>query len=523
MDKDSLIIVVLAAIVGTGIGFLLGYLIRKRIGQNNLQDAESRAKLILEEADKSAELRKKSAAVEAREEWFRAKAKFDEEMWTIRQELERREQTINDQESKVKRRGDQLQTRENGLNETEIKLTDQQAQLKERHLELDEVIAEQNIKLEQISGLTKETARDELMKNLENEARAEAALSARRIREEAERIAEREAQRTISIAIQRMAAEQSVETTVTVVALPSEEMKGRIIGREGRNIRAFETATGVDVVIDDTPEAVLLSGYDPVRREVARQALEKLISDGRIHPGRIEEVVERVQRDVERQLRELGESTALDIGVHGLHKDIIRHLGSLQYRTSFGQNVLKHSMEVAYLTGIMATELGLDETLARRCGLLHDIGKAVDHEIEGPHAGIGMDLARRCGERKEICESIGAHHGELETNSVIAVLVQSADAISGARPGARRETLEAYIRRLEKLESLAESFDGVDKCYAIQAGREIRIIVQNKEVDDDGAVDLASGVAKQIEKELQYPGQIKVVVIRETRVIDYAR
>jgi ribonucrease Y len=520
---QDMLIVALTGLIGVVLGFIIGYWINKRIGLNNLQDANTRAKQILEESKRDAELSKKSAAVEAREEWFRAKAKFDEEMWAVRQELERREQICGESENKVSRQQDQVKSRERSLGEEETKVQKKQEKLAEKRLKLDETIQEQNVKLEQISGLTKEAARGELLKNLEDDARAEAALSARRIREEAERTAEREAQRTIGIAIQRMAAEQSVESTVTVVSLPSEEMKGRIIGREGRNIRAFETATGVDVVIDDTPEAVLLSGYDPVRREVARQALEKLISDGRIHPGRIEEVVERVQRDVDRQIRETGEEVALDIGVHGLHKDLARNLGALQYRTSFGQNVLKHSMEVSYLAGIMAAELGVDETLTRRCGLLHDIGKAVDHEIEGPHAGIGMDLARRCNESKEVCEAIGAHHGEMETESVIAVLVQAADAISGARPGARRETLEAYIKRLEKLETLAESFEGVDKCYAIQAGREIRIIVQNKEVDDGGAVDLAAGVAKKIEKELQYPGQIKVVVIREMRAVDYAR
>jgi ribonuclease Y len=300
-------------------------------------------------------------------------------------------------------------------------------------------------------------------------------------------------------------------------------MKGRIIGREGRNIRAFETATGVDVIIDDTPEAVLLSGYDPVRREIARLALEQLVRDGRIHPGRIEEVVEKVGQDVERELRETGERTALDLGVHGLHDELIRHLGALRHRTSFGQNVLKHSTEVASLAGMMAAELGLDETLARRAGLLHDIGKAVDHNVEGPHATIGMDIARRCGENETICAAIGGHHGEIDVDTAYAALVQAGDAISGARPGARRETLEAYVKRLERLETLAESFSGVEKCFAIQAGREIRIMVQQKEVSDEDAVQLASQVAKKIEKELQYPGQIKVVVIRETRAIEYAR
>lgn len=511
-----------AVVVGV-IAVLIGYHLHKRMGQGKLGDAETRAKQILSEAEKEAALLKKTTEVEAREEWFRAKAKFDEEMWKARQELEKTEQGLADRETDVRRQTDRLKSQEKDLGAQEKRLEQQRGQIETQKAELDQAVHEQNTRLEQISGLTAEAAREELMKNLEEEVRAEAALMARRIREEAERDAEREAQRIISIAIQRMASEQSTENTVTVVSLPSEEMKGRIIGREGRNIRAFEMATGIDVVIDDTPEAVLLSGYDPVRREVARQALEKLITDGRIHPGRIEEVVERVQRDVERDIRETGERVSLDVGAHGIHPELIRHLGALQYRTSFGQNVLRHSTEVAHLAGMMASELGLNATLAKRCGLLHDIGKAVDHEVEGPHAGIGMDLARRCNERDEVLQSIGGHHGEIEVDSVYSVLVQAADGISGARPGARRETLESYIKRLQTLESLAESFKGVEKCFAIQAGREIRIMVQHKDVDDVGAEQLAAGIAKKIEKELQYPGQIKVVVIRETRAVDYAR
>lgn len=513
----------LAILVVGSIAFLLGYWIRRRIGQGKLDDAEVRAKQILVEAQKEAELRKKTAGIEAREEWFRAKERFDEEMWKARQELERKEQGILERESNTERRADQLQSKEKELRQGEKSLEDAKRSVADIREKIDRLYEEQNLRLEQISGLTAEAARQELLQNLEDDVRAEAAMSARRIREEAERNAEREAQRIISIAIQRLAGEQSAESTVTVVNLPSEEMKGRIIGREGRNIRAFETATGVDVVIDDTPEAVLLSGFDPVRREVARQALQKLIGDGRIHPGRIEEVVERAQKEIEREIRETGERVALDLGVHGLHQELVRHIGALQYRTSFGQNVMRHSMEVASLAGMMAAELGIEPAPAIRAGLLHDIGKAVDHEVEGPHAIIGMDLAKRCNERPEIAQAIGAHHGEIEADSVFAVLVQAGDAISGARPGARRETLEAYIKRLEKLESLAESFSGVGKCFAIQAGREIRIMVVNEEVGDDEAVNLAADVAKKIENELQYPGQIKVVVIRETRAIEYAR
>jgi ribonuclease Y len=513
----------IAAVPLGALGFWLGYLVHQRLGRARMRDAETQARLLLEETRKEAELIRKTATVEAREEWIRAKGKFDQEMWDARQELERKEQGLGERETTLRRRTDETESRERELRQREKEVEQSRRDLDRKQSELTTVLAAQNTRLQEISGLTAEAAREQLLKNLEDEARAEGAMRARRIREEAERGAEREGRRIITMAIQRLAAEQSVESTVTVVALPGEEMKGRIIGREGRNIRAFETATGVDVIIDDTPEAVLLSGYDPVRREIARLALERLIRDGRIHPGRIEEVVEKIGREVEREIRETGEHTALDLGTHGLHADLIRHLGALRYRTSFGQNVLKHSTEVAYLAGMMAAELGLDETLARRGGLLHDIGKAIDHSVEGPHAVIGMDLARRCHEREEICLAIGGHHGEVESDSVYTVLVQAADAISGARPGARRETLEAYVKRLERLESLAESFAGVEKCFAIQAGREIRIMVQHKDVNDDGAAALAADIAKKIEKELQYPGQIKVVVIRETRAIEYAR
>jgi len=505
------------------VGFWAGVTLYRRMGRARLNDAEALAAKLLDETRKEAELIKKTAAIEAREEWMRAKAKFDEEMWTARQELERKEQGLGDREAQVRRRDEQIESREREARQGEKETEQKRERLARREAELEQLITSQNARLEQISGLTAEAAREQLLRNLEEEARGEGALLARRIRDEAQRNAERDARRIVTIAIQRLAAEQSVESTVTVVPLPNEEMKGRIIGREGRNIRAFETATGVDVIIDDTPEAVLLSGYDPVRREIARLALETLVRDGRIHPGRIEEVVEKAGQAVERELRETGEHTALDLGVHGLNDELIRHLGALRHRTSFGQNVLKHSTEVAHLAGMMAAELGLDQTLARRGGLLHDIGKAVDHNVEGPHAAIGMEIARRCGESELICAAIGGHHGEMEIDSAYGSLVQAADAISGARPGARRETLEAYVKRLERLETLAESFAGVEKCFAIQAGREIRIMVQQKTVSDEDAVQLAGGIAKRIEKELQYPGQIKVVVIRETRAVEYAR
>jgi len=517
------IVMGVAAVVLGLVGFGLGFWIHRRLGRARMRDAETQARLLLEETRKEADLVRKTATIEAREEWIRAKSKFDQEMWDARQELDRKEQAFGDKEAQFRRRLDDTESRERELRQREKEMETSRREVERKQTELGTVLAAQNTRLQEISGLTAEAAREQLLRNMEDEARAEGALRARRIREEAERGAEREARRIVTVAIQRLAAEQSVESTVTVVALPGEEMKGRIIGREGRNIRAFETATGVDVIIDDTPEAVLLSGYDPVRREIARLALERLIRDGRIHPGRIEEVVEKVGREVEREIREAGERVTLDLGVHGLHPDLVRHLGALRYRTSFGQNVLKHSTEVAYLAGMMAAELGLDEALARRGGLLHDIGKAIDHSVEGPHALIGADLARRMHENEEICLAIGGHHGEMESDSVYTVLVQAADAVSGARPGARRETLEAYIKRLERLETLAESFPGVEKCFAIQAGREIRIMVQHKEVNDAAAALLAADVAKKIEKELQYPGQIKVVVIRETRAIEYAR
>ncbi len=395
--------------------------------------------------------------------------------------------------------------------------------LEERDAELKKTLLEQTARLEKISGLTSAEARRELWKNLEDEIRGEAARLAQRMREAAAREADREARRLILLAIQRLAADQSIESTVTVVSLPNDEMKGRIIGREGRNIRAFEMATGIDVIIDDTPEAVLLSGFDPVRREVARVALERLIIDGRIHPGRIEEIVQKVTEEVGAQIQEAGEKAAVDAAVHGLAPEVTALLGKLRFRTSSGQNVLKHSLEVSRIAGMISAEMGLDPEVAKRAGLLHDIGKAIDHEQEGPHALVGMEVLRRHGESATVYEAVGAHHGELETDAVYPVLIAAADAISSARPGARRETLESYVRRLQKLEEVADSFPGVERSFAIQAGREIRILVQHKAVNDEGASTLASEIARRIERELQYPGQIKVVVIREMRVIDYAR
>ncbi|HYR69190.1 MAG TPA: ribonuclease Y, partial [Candidatus Dormibacteraeota bacterium] len=395
--------------------------------------------------------------------------------------------------------------------------------LVERDRELTRVLGEQNARLQRISGMTADEAKSQLIANMENEAKSEAAKRLQEIREETTRNSEKEAREIVTLAIQRCAADHSAETTVSVVHLPNDEMKGRIIGREGRNIRAFETVTGIDVIIDDTPEAVILSGFDPVRREIAKRSLQKLVTDGRIHPARIEEIVAKVQKEVEDQIIELGEAAVLEVGVHSMHPEIVKLLGRLQYRTSYGQNILQHSKEVAWICGIMAAQLGFDVQLAKRAGLLHDLGKAVTHEVEGAHAQISMDFAKKYGEPDDVVRAVGYHHHDPTAENLYAVLVMAADAVSGARPGARRESIENYVKRLEALEKIADSFPGVEKSYAIQAGREVRIMVEPKNVDDARAVQLAADVARRVERELQYPGQIKVVVIRETRAMEYAK
>jgi ribonuclease Y len=503
--------------------FLAGWYTYKRVSEGRVLSAEKLAEKIVREAEKEAEAQKKAAILEAKEEWFQAKQKFQKETQSARQEVQNGEKKLAEREANLNRRVDLLDRKEKDLARTEGDLSRSKTEVDEARRKLQDLAKEQNARLERIAGMTADEARQMLVQNMENEARSAAARSINEIRETAKRNAERESRRIMTIAIQRLAADHSIESTVSVVPLPNDEMKGRIIGREGRNIRAFETATGIDVIIDDTPEAVILSGFDPVRREVARVSLERLVSDGRIHPGRIEEVVGKATKEMEERIREIGEQTCLDLGMHGVHAEVIRLLGRLRYRTSYGQNILEHSKEVAYLTGMMAAELGLDAALAKRAGLFHDIGKAIDHEVEGPHAIIGMDLLRRCGEPVEVLEGVGYHHNEGESDSPFPVLVQAADAISGARPGARRETLETYIKRLEKLEEIADAFPGVEKAYALQAGREIRIMVEHKNVDDARAQGLAHEIARKIEKELQYPGQIKVLVIRETRAIEYAK
>jgi ribonuclease Y len=509
-------------LVGVAV-FLAGWFARRLVDRSKIVSAEELAEKIVREAHREAETQKKAAILEAKDEWYKAKAKFEEDTQATRAELEKLERSVEKREENLDRKVEFIEKKEQELGDREKSLEKTEASITERSEKLSLLIDEQNERLERIAGMNRDDAKKLLIKNMESDARLEAARMIKDIKDEARRQGDREAKQVLTMAIQRCAADHVVESTVSVVNLPNDEMKGRIIGREGRNIRAFEMATGIDVIVDDTPEAVILSGFDPVRREIARLALERLITDGRIHPGRIEEVVGKVQKELDEQLVELGEEACLDVGIHDLRSELVKLLGRLRYRTSYGQNMLQHSKEVAYLCGLMASELDLDVALAKRAGLLHDIGKAVDHTMEGTHAALGAELARRYGESDEIVNAIESHHEDVEPTTLIAVLVQAGDAVSGARPGARRETLETYIKRLEKLEEIASSFQGVDRSFAIQAGREIRIMVQHKKIDDARAEALASAVARKIENELKYPGQIKVVVVRETRAVDYAK
>jgi ribonuclease Y len=502
----------ISAIGGVLLG-LTGFAVYSKI---RMKSAKEAAQKILDDAGKEVESVKREALLEAKEEALKVKNELERETRERRADTQRLEKRLLQKEESLDRKFEVMERKEDQLSRKENEVEKIRGELQAIH-------QKHRDELERVSGLSSDDAKTILLKDVEEEIQQEIAIKIRDLEVKAKEESERKAREIISLAIQRCAADHVAEATVSVVALPSDEMKGRIIGREGRNIRALETLTGIDLIIDDTPEAVILSGFDPVRREVARLALEKLIADGRIHPARIEEMVEKAQKEVETTIKEEGERATFETGIHGLHPEIIKLLGRLRYRTSYGQNVLKHSIEVSYLCGVMAGELGLDITLAKRAGLLHDIGKAVNHEVEGPHVTIGADLARKYRESPQIVNAIAAHHGDIDPITTEAVLVQAGDAISAARPGARRETLETYIKRLEKLEDIADSFEGVDKAYAIQAGREIRIMVKPDKVDDLSAVRMAREIVKRIEDEMEYPGQIKVTMIRETRAVDYAK
>ena len=510
------LIAVIAGVVFLIIGLLAGYILRKSVGEKAIGSAEQKAQNMLLDAQSKSEQIKKEKVLEAKEEIQRKREEWDNELRSRRNEVTKSEKRVLQKEENIERKLESIEKREQSL-------TKRERSMDEKHKEIDGYIAKQIEELERISGYTKDEAKEILLKELEKDVRKDASAMITRIEGEAKDEAEKKAKEIITMAIQRYAADQVTETTVSVVNLPNDDMKGRIIGREGRNIRAIETLTGVDLIIDDTPEAVILSGFDPVRREIARLALEKLIVDGRIHPARIEEMVQKATKEVNTIIKEEGEQACFETGVHNLHPELVKLLGRLKYRTSYGQNVLKHSIEVATLAGLMADELGYDSKLARRAGLLHDIGKSIDHEVEGTHVEIGANICKKYKESWKVINAVEAHHGDVEATTMEAVLVSAADALSAARPGARRETLETYIKRLENLENIANTTKGVDKSYAIQAGREIRVAVKPNQVSDDEIPMLARDIAKKIEAELEYPGQIKVNVVRETRATEYAK
>jgi len=516
----SIIITALIAVVA---GAVIGFFLRKIISESRIASAKTFAAQIVENAKKEAQALRKEAELESRDKTLKAQADFDAKTRDERAELANLEKRLRQREDNLEKKVDVLDKKEKDINTKEKDLVEFDKKIKKQDEELCRLIAEQRQKLEKISGLSAESAKAELVQSMLNDARQESMLAVKKIEDETKENADKKAREIITTAIQRVAADHSSEVTVSVVALPNDEMKGRIIGREGRNIKTLETMTGVDFIIDDTPEAVTISAFDPIRREIARLSLEKLIADGRIHPGRIEEVVQKTQAEMEIKIKELGEQAAMDSGITNLHPELIKLLGKLHYRTSYGQNVLKHSLEVSFLASIMASELGIDPAIAKRAGLLHDIGKAIDHEVEGTHVQLGIDAAKKYGESEKVLHAIEAHHGDKQATTIEAVLVQAADAISAARPGARRESIENYIKRLEKLEGIASAFEGVQKTYAIQAGREIRILVVPETIDDVKSFQLSKDIAKKIEAELEYPGQIKVTVIREVRSVEYAK
>ena len=514
--KTVIIVAIIVGILALAIGLLVGYILRKNIAEKTIGSAETKARNLVLDAENKAETIKKEMTLEAKEEIHRMRSEAERDVRERRGELQRQEKRLNQKEDYIDKKVENIERKEESI-------TNKEHNLIEKGKDLDKVIEREMAELEKISGYSVEEAKEILLANTEKDIRHEASIMIKDIEAKAREEADKKAKEIITGAIQRCAADHVAESTVSVVPLPNDEMKGRIIGREGRNIRAIETLTGIDLIIDDTPEAVILSGFDPVRREVARITLSKLIVDGRIHPARIEETVEKAQKEVNAIIKDAGEQATFEVGIHNLHPELVKLLGRLKYRTSYGQNVLKHSIEVAHLAGLMAGELGLDSRLAKRAGLLHDIGKAVDHEKEGTHVDLGMELLKKYKESQAVIDGMAAHHGDYEAKTMEAVLVAAADALSAARPGARRETLETYIQRLEKLEDIANTTPGVDKSFAIQAGREIRVIAKPDEVNDEEIVFLAREISKKIESELEYPGQIKVNVLRETRATDYAK
>lgn len=522
MDVDFLTMALIGA-AGVVAGSVSGWFLHSKKGKNAIGKAEERAREIIARGEAAAEVLSKEKLSEARQEWERRKQEFEKDSGSKRNKLQSFEQQLSTREENLERKVELLNHKEKELGQAKRDVDERLRQSTEKNEKLSQLLREENLRLERIAGLTSEEAKKMLVDNLLQEAKAESAQLVKEIRDTARTEARKEAQKIIVQAIQRSAADHSVETTISVLHIENEEMKGRIIGKEGRNIRAFEAATGIDVIVDDTPEAVIISGFDPLRREIARLSLERLMADGRIHPARIEEVVEKVRSELDEELLHIGENALIEGGIHGGHRELIRHIGIMKYRSSYGQNLLAHSLETAHLAGLMAVELGLDPILAKRSGLLHDIGKTIDRSVEGPHALLGMDLVRKYGEHAVVSNAVGAHHDDIPMESPIAVLVQAADSISGARPGARRENVEAYAKRLQRLETLAQSFDGVSKTYAIQAGREIRVIVEHDKVDDAMADQLANDIAKKIQSEMEYPGQVKVTVIRETRSIAFAK
>ena len=519
----DLIIIIPILVVLIPLAAWLGWFFNSKFGKNSINAAAEKSESIIQDAKKEASNLKREKLLEVKDEWYKKKIEFDTEVNQKKQKLSNLEKQLQQREESSEKKFELVLQKEKELRKLEKQVQDSKINLDEKTIEIKKLEVEQNDKLEKISGLTSEEAKKMLVENMVNQAKIDAAQTIKEVHDRAKIDAKKEAQKIIVQAIQRTAADYSVETTVSVVQIQNDEMKGRIIGKEGRNIRAFESATGVDVIVDDTPEAVILSSFDQFRREIARISLERLISDGRIHPARIEEVVEKVTQELEEEIQREGENTILQLGIHNMHAELVKHIGKMKYRSSYGQNLLQHSVEVGYLTGIMAAELGLDPVMAKRAGLLHDVGKTVDKSIEGPHALLGYDLTKKFKEHPIVINAVGSHHEDIEMESPIAALVQAADAISGARPGARREPLESYVKRLENLETLAKSFEGVAKTYAIQAGREIRVMVENDKVDDVVADRLAREIAQKIEEEMDYPGQIKVVVIREVRKIGYAK